>query len=121
MLRANWLATDTGGVAFAAQEQRFESALAGNPLPQADADASRALLLELELVAGIEASAEDREQRRELQVARLAARMRGMATASPADEVATLLERWSALGAPADDALDARFRQALASALETLP
>lgn len=121
VLRANWLATDTGGVAFAAQEQRFESALAGNPLPQADADASRALLLELELVAGIEASAEDREQRRELQVARLAARMRGMATASPADEVATLLERWSALGAPVDDALDARFRQALASALETLP
>lgn len=120
-LRSRWLAAGAGGIAFTAQEQRFESVLAGNPLPQADVDASRALLLELELLAGIEATAEDREQRRELQVARLAARMRGNAAPSPADEVAALLERWSALGMPADDALDARFRQALASALETLP
>ena len=120
-LRSRWLAAGGGGIAAAALEQRFESALAHSPLPSADADASRALLLELELLAGIEATAEDREQRRELQVARLAARMRGTAALSPADEVATLLERWSALGSPADDALDARFRQALASALETLP
>lgn len=120
-LRSRWLAAGGGGIAAAALEQRFESALAHDPLPQADTDMARALLLELELLGGIEAAAEDREQRRELQVARLAARMRGTAALPPADEVATLLERWSALGTPADDAMDARFRQALASALETLP
>ncbi|HEY6545849.1 MAG TPA: hypothetical protein VIZ64_13200, partial [Dokdonella sp.] len=61
------------------------------------------------------------EQRRELQVARLASRMRGLAASSPADELIVLLERRSALGAVADEAIEARFGTALASALANLP
>lgn len=121
VLRARWEACADGGIGSAALQQRFEAALAGTPVAQADVAATRAVLLELELLAGIEAAAADREQRRELQVARLAARMRGMTALSPADEVATLLERWSALGAPADAAMDARFGHALTAALDTLP
>jgi hypothetical protein len=120
-LRARWDAGADSGIASAALRERFDAALAGMPVAQADAAAARTVLLELELLAGIESAAPDREQRRELQVARLAARMRGTAVLSPADEIATLLERWSALGAPPDAELDARFRQVLAAALDTLP
>lgn len=120
-LRASWLATGDGGIAVATLRQRFEAALAAEPVPSADDATARALLLELELLAGIESADEDREQRRELQVVRLAARMRGLAAPSPGDELAALLERWSALGPVDDEVLVARFERALGAALETLP
>ena len=56
-----------------------------------------------------------------MQVVRLAARMRGLAAPSPGDELAALLERWSALGQVDDEVLVARFERALGAALETLP
>ena len=121
VLRPRWEAAADGGIALSVQSARFEAALAGTPVAAADPVALRDLLLEIELLAGIEALPEDREQRRELQVARLASRMRGVGASSPADELTTLLERRSVLGAPADEAIEARFATALASALASLP
>ena len=120
-LRSRWERAADGGIALAAQSARFEAALAGTPVAPGDPAALRDLLLELELLAGIDALPEEREQRRELQVARLASRMRGLAASSPADELIVLLERRSALGAVADEAIEARFGTALASALANLP
>ena len=121
VLRPRWEAAADGGIALSVQSARFEAALAGTPVAAADPVALRDLLLEIELLAGIEALPEDREQRRELQVARLASRMRGVGASSPADELTTLLERRSVLGALADEATEARFATALASALASLP
>ncbi|RYD16757.1 MAG: DUF349 domain-containing protein [Lysobacteraceae bacterium] len=120
-LRAHWDAAADGGIALPVQSARFEAALAGTPLAAADPEALHGPLLELELLAGIEALPEDRERRRELQVARLASRMRGVAAPSPADELVDLLERRSVLGAGTDEAIEARFETALAAALASLP
>lgn len=118
-LRERWNAAETTDVASAALDRRFERA--GSPGTLAgDEDAARTVMVELEMLAGVESPEEDRERRRVLQVDRLSARMRGGATASPQQELVALLARWTELGA-ADAAFDHRFERALTAALETLP
>jgi hypothetical protein len=122
VLREDWRAAPTTDIAATVLQARFDAALGedADSTTAGDSGAARDLLLELEALAGIESPAADRDRRRELQVARLAARLRGDAPASPADELAMLLERWSASGpAPADS--DGRLQQALQAALATLP
>jgi len=121
--RERWLAMPSDDVAAAGLQARFDAAQAGTPA-QAEADlddAQRDVLVELELLAGIESPADDRERRRSLQIGRLSARMSGGAAIGPAEELAALLQRWSELGAPCDTGLDARLERALAAAVDTLP
>ena len=120
-LRAQWPASSADDIAADTLHARFGAALDGAPSSPADDDALHDVLVELELVGGVASPAEDHERRRTCQLARLSARMSGAAAAAPADELATLLQRWSGLGSPADTALDARLEQALAAALEHLP
>ena len=122
VLREEWRAAPTTDIAAPVLQARFDAALgngAGSRVAHAG-DAARDLLLELEALAGIESPAGDRDRRRELQVARLAARLRGDAPANPQDELAALLEGWSASG-PAPAGANGRFEQALAVLLATLP
>ena len=74
----------------------------------------------MEIFAGLESPQDDRDRRRELQVERLSARMRGGAAMTPHQELTDLLSRWTTL-APASAALDARLSRNLAAAVETLP
>jgi hypothetical protein len=118
-LRERWDAAATTDVAAAALARRFETALTPPPA-RAEADACRDLLIELEILAGIESPPTDGERRRALQVERLAARLRGADANASAQPLTVLLERWTALGALPDSAFDTRFEQALEAALATL-
>ena len=120
-LRAQWPATAGDDIAADALHARFAAALDGAPSASPDDEALRDVLVELELVGGIQSPADDRERRRTRQVGRLSARMSGGAATAAGDELAALLQRWSGLGPPADAALDARLDHALAAALEHLP
>ena len=120
-LRARWMAVTPSDIARDALGARFESALT-DAQPRSDtADAFRDVLLELELLGGIEPVDEDRERRRSLQVKRLSARLRGDASAAVATEFADLLTRWTALGPAPDASLDARLERCVANIIETLP
>jgi hypothetical protein len=116
-LRERWSAAAATDVAAVALEERF--ARAGSAAA-ADEDSARTAVIELEMLAGVDSPDEDRERRRILQVERLSARMRGGAAASPPQELAGVLARWTALG-PADAVFDRRLERALSAALETLP
>lgn len=116
-LRERWSAAAATDVAAVALEERF--ARAGSAAA-ADEDSARTAVIELEMLAGVDSPDEDRERRRILQVERLSARMRGGAAASPPQELAGVLARWTALG-PADVVFDRRLERALSAALETLP
>lgn len=117
-LRERWNAAAPTDIGAAALQARFDSALNGTAAAGDDERGTLETLLELETLAGIEPSAEERELRRELQVARLAQRL-GSGSAGTSDELATLLERWSCLP-PASPARNARFDAAFARALDAL-
>ncbi|MEP7096200.1 MAG: hypothetical protein ABI748_00935 [Dokdonella sp.] len=121
-LRARWNDAAATDIAATLLDARFEASLDGAPSDFDDeaSAAARELLLELEFLAGIEPDAADREQRRVLQVERLAARMRGGQTQSPTDELADLMARWSALGPLPDAPLDVRLERGVAAVLDTL-
>lgn len=116
-LRERWTsapATDIGADALAA---RFDGALASPPAA-ADDDAARDVLIELDLLAGLDSPPGERERRRELQLERLSARMRGGTAAAPYDDLAELLARRSAI-VLGDDA-GARFERGVRALLATL-
>jgi hypothetical protein len=127
-LRASWDAALRGEIAVAALASRFESSMRNradqtstqSTEAEADVDEQREVLIRLEIFAGVESPREDHDRRRELQVERLSARMRGASAATPHDELAELLTRWTEL-APTPADLDERLRRDLAAAIETLP
>jgi hypothetical protein len=120
-LRAAWEAGPRSDIASAALATRFESALRnGEATGDSDQAEHRELLIRMEIFAGLESPQDDRDRRRELQVERLSARMRGGAATTPHQELTELLSRWTTL-APATAELDARLRRNLAAAIETLP
>ena len=109
-------------VAAGALQARFDAAQAAPVEPDAALDdAQREVLVELELLAGIESPADDRERRRTVQIGRLSARMGGGSATSPAEELAALLQRWCELGVPVDAGFDGRIERALVAAMDTLP
>lgn len=120
-LHERWEAAPPTDIAAAVLDERFERAGSSSASVDADQEAQRRdVLIELEMFAGLESPADQRERRRVLQIERLSARMRGGTATQPQHELAALLTRWSALGA--DDAeLDRRLERALAAAVETLP
>ena len=119
-LREKWNVAPPTDIASALLTTRFEAADLKVDVGTNDGRSFHDILLELEFLAGVEAGEVDRERRRGLQVERLSARLRGDAAMAPADELADLLLRWSALGAVADTHLDARFERSVAAVLETL-
>ncbi len=121
-LREKWNGAAATDIATTQLAARFEASLSGTHADIDDdaASMSHDVLLELEFLAGIEPLEADRERRRTLQVERLAARMRGGHALAPADELADLMTRWSALGPVSDKQLDARLERGVAAVLETL-
>jgi len=120
-LNAAWDEAPRGDIASAALATRFDAALRQSAAPaETDEAEHREVLIRIEIFAGLESPQDDRDRRRELQVERLSARLRGGAATTPHQELGDLLSRWTALG-PASDALDARLRRDLAAAVETLP
>jgi exonuclease SbcC len=127
-LRAAWEAVPRGDIATTALVSRFETALQNDPsnaLPASsddvDEDALREVLIRIEIFAGLESPREDLERRRELQIERLSARMRGAAALTPHQELAALLSRWTELAGAESPEFDARLERDLAAAVETLP
>lgn len=113
---ARWSEAARTDIAAAALDARFQNAL-GSAAVTGDDDAHALLevLIEFETLAGIESPADERELRRELQVARLAQRMGGSAMEG-GDELAALLTRWTTLpfaSVPQNLRFDAAFAQAL--------
>jgi hypothetical protein len=103
-------------------EGRIQPLLEGNPAATGDHEALRDCVLEIEQLAGIEAPAEDRQRRMDMQVEKLAARMRGVQAPAPGNALRALIATWSELGAVGehDTALESRFERALQATLETL-
>ena len=123
-LRAAWDAAALGDIAAAALASRFEAALqrdGESETGEADDEALREILIRLEIFAGLESPHEDHDRRRELQIERLSARMRGEAATTPHQQLAALLTRWTEQDALPSSELDARLQRALTAALETLP
>ncbi|MET0230054.1 MAG: DUF349 domain-containing protein [Rhodanobacteraceae bacterium] len=119
-VRADWESAPAGDIAVSALAARFDAALNGNDIAPEDGDsAHRDVLIRIEIFAGLESPPEDHERRREVQIERLSARMRGGATSTAQQELAALLHQWTVL-APSP-ALDARFDRAFAAAIGTLP
>jgi exonuclease SbcC len=86
----------------------------------ADQDAARDLLVQLEFLAGVESPDEDRQRRMNHQVRRLSSRMREGAVLTPENELAALLATWFAQAAqPAQ--LEQRFERAARAAIDALP
>jgi len=119
-LRERWDAAPPTDIAADVLARRLEAALAGNALACGDGDAARDVLIELDFLAGTEGAEQERERRRQLQLERLSARMRGGAALAPYDELANLLVRWSELDAVAAAGCDERLERTVRSALATL-
>jgi len=120
-LQAAWEAAPQSDIASSALATRFESASRNSAIAgDSDEAEHREVLIRMEIFAGLESPQDDRDRRRELQVERLSARMRGGAAMTPHQELTDLLSRWTTL-APASAALDARLSRNLAAAVETLP
>ncbi len=80
-----------------------------------DPSTAETLSIRLELLANLPTPDAFREQRRELQMARLAAKLSGAQSGSPADDTRSLWREWldiAGTGAPARAALDARIAAA---------
>ncbi len=119
VLLARWSDAARTDIAAAALDARFQSAL-GSAAMASDDDvrALQEIVIELETLAGIEAPADERELRRELQVARLAQRMGGAAV-DGGDELASRLVRWTTLPF-ASSAQNMRFDAAFARVLDAM-
>ncbi len=100
-----------------------EAALASGPrADDRDDEARRDCVIEIEQLAGIESPAEDLQRRRELQLGKLSARMRGDLAGAPLEQLEALLVRYSGLRGAADaaQAQDRRFEQAVMRMLDDL-
>lgn len=116
---ARWSDAARTDIAAATLDARFQSALGSAATATAeDARALQEIVIELETLAGIEAPADERDLRRELQVARLAQRMGGAAV-DGGDELAALAVRWTTLPF-ASSAQNVRFDAAFARVLDAM-
>ena len=103
-------------------QSRRNSSSGESSMHEADSDALRDCVLELEQLAGVEPPESDRQRRMDLQMEKLSARMQGIQAPAPAAALDALLTLWIALGpiGTADSALETRFNRALVAALDTL-
>ncbi|WP_395681376.1 DUF349 domain-containing protein [Dokdonella sp.] len=117
-----WAALTADAPADARLAGRFERATTEGRrlLPAELSDDAHVVLVELEMLAGIESPASDLDLRRNLQVERLSTRMRGTQAAGVNEQLDALLTRWSELE-PTPAHTDERFERALLAAIESLP
>ncbi len=103
-------------------QARIEALADASAIAAADADELRDCMLEAEQLAGLESAEEDRQRRMDLQVEKLAARMRGVQAPAVAAALEELMTRWIELGLPGDGDVEreARFKRAAAAILDTL-
>ncbi|MFA7322429.1 MAG: hypothetical protein WC000_13275, partial [Dokdonella sp.] len=103
-------------------QARIEALADGSAIATADADDLRDCVLEAEQLAGLESAGEDRQRRMDLQVEKLAARMRGVQAPAASAALEELMNRWIELGLPGDGdgEREARFKRAAAAILDTL-
>ena len=103
-------------------QARIEAVADGYAIATADADDLRDCVLVAEQLAGLESAGEDRQRRMDLQVEKLAARMRGVQAPAAAAALEELMTRWIELGLPGDGdgEREARFKHAAAAILDTL-
>lgn len=116
-LQARWQAAAATDIAGNALATRFEQAAAGAALP-GDADALRDVVIELEMLAGIDSPEAERERRRTMQIDKLSSRMRGAAAVSSTQELVELLARLTGIGG-GDATLDSRVERAVMTALDS--
>ena len=110
----NWLKD------YRMQRAAEPSSASEQPLPDDASAEAHSVLVELEMLAGVESPSADLELRRSLQIERLSTRMRGTQSAGATEQLDALLARWTDIGAtPAGT--DARFERALLAAIESLP
>lgn len=96
------------------QAERLQAALA-------DVEPASDFAIRIELIAGIPSPDEFREQRRALQMERLANKLTGASTAEAGGDAATLWRAWLAMtgsGGPRREAFDARIDRAFAALFE---
>jgi hypothetical protein len=120
--RRRWAAATVDTPPETGLAERFERATSDSRetlSDEASAEAN-AVLVELEMLAGIESPAADSDLRRSLQVERLSSRMRGTQSTGVSEQLDALLVRWNELGAM-PKGTDARFEAALLAAIESLP
>ena len=103
-------------------QARIEALADASAIAAADADELRDCMLEAEQLAGLESAEEDRQRRMDLQVEKLAARMRGVQAPAVAAALEELMTRWIELGLPGDGDVEreARYTRAAAAILDTL-
>lgn len=116
---AQWAAIAGPAELAAVLDARFARA-ASTASMEPNENAARDLLVELEFFAGLPTPDEDRQRRMNLQVQRLASRMRDRNAATPESELARLMHAWFAQP-PQADGLEDRFARAAAAGIETLP
>jgi exonuclease SbcC len=109
------------GVTHVDFDTALQSRFDGSVGDAANTDSASDVLVRLEMLAGIESPASDRQRRMDLQVRRLSSRLRGGASQDAESELASLMREWFALGAVDDAALDKRFEHAAQSAIDNLP
>ena len=87
-----------------------------------DFDAARDCVLEMEQLAGVEPPESDRQRRMDLQMEKLSARMQGIQAPAPAAALEMLLTSWIEIGpiGTGERGLEARFKRAVVSALDSL-
>lgn len=109
-------------IAADAFQARIDASLSGDANMTADSDVLRDCVLELEQLAGVEPPEADRQRRMDLQVEKLAARMRGVHAPAPAAALEAHLTHWIELGrvGDADAELEARFKRAITAMLDTI-
>ena len=116
-----------GWDAFATTIPMFDAALQARHLrahsgarEAEESEVARAILVQLEFLAGTDSPAEDRQRRMSHQVSRLSSRMRSGSAATPERELDDLLATWFAQ-TPQPPALEERFARAAAIAIDSLP
>jgi hypothetical protein len=109
------------GVTHADFDNALQSRFDGSHSDAADPDAANDAIVRLEMFAGVDSPASDRQRRMDLQVRRLSSRLRGGASQDAESELASLLREWFALGPVADTAFDERFERAAQTAIDNLP
>lgn len=109
-------------IANSETQARLRKLLSNETIQVADVDAVRDCVLEIEQLAGLDSPPEDRQRRLDLQVGKLAARMRGSDAASPAIALHSVLSQWIEIGPipNSEAALESRYLHALEHALKTL-
>jgi hypothetical protein len=101
-------------------EQRHTALLSGTIGSATDEGAAREMLVRLELLAGVDSPAEDRQLRMNYQVQRLSSRLREGSGQTPERELSDLLLMWFA-DVPHTADFEERFARAAQAAIDSLP